>query len=122
MQFDAAQVTAATELITSVIGRKTHCTFENLTQSEFDAITGQLKREFIVEVKRLGALITVPGASPVYMRVPFTRAIGERIQGWMRYQKTFDPTQVDVADTEVLVEVRAECCGLTSSGLACACK
>lgn len=122
MPFNAAQVTAAKELLTSVTGRNEPLNFDDFTQGEFDAITGLLKGEFVVEVRRSGHSVRIPDESPIYMRVHFTSAIGEQIQRWITDQSTFDPAQVQVADTEVLVKVRAECCGLTSSGHACACK
>jgi hypothetical protein len=119
--FDAAQVSDANALIGSVLNTRETVPFESMTQDQFDAITDKLKGGFIVEVKRAGDRVSLPTAPPVYLHVPFNAAIGEQIKSWIREAAHFNPAEVAVDAGSVLVEVRAECCGRCSSGLACDC-
>jgi len=119
--FNPAQVSDARALMDGVLSTEANKGFDELTQEEFDAITDRLKGEYIVEVKRAGEQVNLTDAMPVYMRVPFDSVIAAQIQAWVVSQEGFNPAEVKVESGDVLVEVRAECCGTCSTGHACDC-
>ena len=54
-----------------------------------------------------------------WFKIKVDDEIREKIREWIKNEKSFDPEQVKLGKSEVLVKVMKECCSATSSGVAC---
>lgn len=118
MPFDAASVSAAKNLVSGICKSNEAIDLEKLPDDLFDAITEELRSEFVVEVVRSGDG-SLKAQDRVQMRVKSNDVIRAQIREWMQLKEQYNADAISLEKHEVLVVVRAECCALTSSGQAC---
>lgn len=76
-------------------------------------------REFLVSVERAGEKANPSDIAWVHLLAD--AEIFAKVREWIRHCNAFDADRVDIAEDEILVQVRSEYCTHTSHGLDCDC-